>query len=137
MPKSSECAARFVLRRPGSGYLFSAAKVSEVSAVLRRSVLITVVVLITAGAAPADPTAAAVDPVAFIDALGNQLQVVTRNGSPEQTLRGLRELLREDFDVPALGRFVLGRFWRIFSLSRPVSSSRLMTSCCHRFRFGY
>src|SRR5262249_53098814 len=52
-----------------------------------------------------------------INALGNQLQVVTRNRSPEQTLRGLRELLREDFDVPALGRFVLGRFWRIFTPS--------------------
>ena len=57
------------------------------------------------------------DPIAFINALGNRLQVVTRNGSPEQTLRGLRELLREDFDVPALGRFVLGRFWRILTPS--------------------
>jgi phospholipid transport system substrate-binding protein len=57
------------------------------------------------------------DPVAFINALGNQLQVLTRNGSPEQTVRGLRELLREDFDVPALGRLVLGRFWRIFTPS--------------------
>jgi phospholipid transport system substrate-binding protein len=57
------------------------------------------------------------DPVAFINALGNYLQVITRNGSPEQTLRGLRELLREDFDVPALGRFVLGRFWRILTPS--------------------
>jgi phospholipid transport system substrate-binding protein len=33
------------------------------------------------------------------------------------TLAGLRELLREDFDVPGLGRFVLGRFWRIFTPS--------------------
>jgi phospholipid transport system substrate-binding protein len=57
------------------------------------------------------------DPVAFINALGNYLQVITRNGSLEQTLRGLRELLREDFDLPALGRFVLGRFWRILTPS--------------------
>jgi phospholipid transport system substrate-binding protein len=27
------------------------------------------------------------------------------------------QLFLDDFDVPALGRFVLGRFWRIFSPS--------------------
>ena len=104
-----------MLRLPGSCYL-NAAKVSKVSAVLRRSLLIAIVVLITGGVAPSIH-AASKDPVAFINALGNQLQVVTKNGSPEQTLRGLRELLREDFDVPALGRFVLGRFWRILTPS--------------------
>jgi phospholipid transport system substrate-binding protein len=30
---------------------------------------------------------------------------------------GFRRLFREDFDVPGLGRFVLGRFWRILSPS--------------------
>ena len=36
---------------------------------------------------------------------------------PRANPQGLRELLREDFDVPALGRFVLGCFWRIFTPS--------------------
>ncbi len=79
---------------------------------LRRSVLAALV--LAAGAlAPAHPAAAA-DPAAFIDNLGSQLQA-TRNASPQQRLAEFRELLREDFDVPDLGRFVLGRFWRVFT----------------------
>jgi phospholipid transport system substrate-binding protein len=84
--------------------------------VLRRS-LLTVGAVLIGGTLVPSIHAASMDPVAFINALGNQLQVVARNGSPEQTLIGLRELLREDFDVPVLGRFVLGRFWRIFTPS--------------------
>ena len=106
-----------MLRSPGSGYLFSAAKVSEVSAVLRRSLLITVVVLITAGAGPANPAAAGADPATFINNLGKQLRVVSGCTSQEQKLTGFRELLHENFDVPGLSRFVLGRFWRIFTPS--------------------
>ena len=30
-------------------------------------------------------------------------------------MAGFQQLFREDFDVPGLGRFVLGRFCRIFS----------------------
>ena len=43
--------------------------------------------------------------------------MLVRNTSPEQKLAGFRELFREDFDVPGLGRFVLGRFWRILTPS--------------------
>ena len=84
---------------------------------LRRSVLITVVVLITAGAAPANPASAGADPATFINNLGKQLRVVKSCTSQEQKLAGFRELFREDFDVPGLSRFVLGRFWRIFTPS--------------------
>ena len=52
---------------------------------------------------------------AFIDNLGRQLQVVSSCNSHEQKLAGFRELFREDFDIPGLGRFVLGRFWRVFT----------------------
>jgi phospholipid transport system substrate-binding protein len=37
--------------------------------------------------------------------------------SQVQKLAGFRELLRENFDVPGLSRFVVGRFWRIFTPS--------------------
>ena len=37
--------------------------------------------------------------------------------SQEQKLARFRELLREDFDVSGLSRFVLGRFWRILTPS--------------------
>jgi len=115
--KSSEPAACFTLHSPGSGYLSNAAKVSEVSAVFRRSLLITVVVLLTGGITPANAAAAGTDPTMFINNLGKQLRVVSGCTSQEQKLARFRELLREDFDVPGLSRFVLGRFWPIFTLS--------------------
>ena len=87
------------------------------SAVLRRSLLITVVVVITAGVAPANPVTAGADPATFIYNLGKQLRVVSGCTSQEQKLARFRELLREDFDVSGLSRFVLGRFWRILTPS--------------------
>jgi len=68
--KSSERIRRFILRLPGSCYLVNAAKVSKVSAVLRRSLLIAIVVLIAGGVAPAKPAAAGADPATFINNLG-------------------------------------------------------------------
>jgi len=84
---------------------------------LRRAFLTTVVVLFTGALAPSIPAKAGMDAAGFINNLGSQLQVVTRTTSPEQKIAGFRELFREDFDVPGLGRFVLGRFWRIFTPS--------------------
>jgi len=84
---------------------------------LRRSVLTSAVVLFTGAVAPSMPVAAGMDPAAFISNLGNQLLAVTRTTSPEQKQAGFQELFREDFDVPGLGRFVLGRFWRVFTPS--------------------
>ena len=82
---------------------------------LRRTILTTAVVLFTGALTPVIPAAAGMDPAAFIKNLGSQLQTVTRCTSPEQKLVGFRELFRADFDVPGLGRFVLGRFWRSFT----------------------
>ena len=87
------------------------------SPVLRRALLVIVAVLITQGASSANPAAVGVDPVLFINNLDRQLRVVSSCASPEQRLTGFRELLREDFDVPGLSRFVLGRFMRILTLS--------------------
>jgi len=75
----------------------------------------TVVVLITA--APLNPGAAGADPGMFINNLGKQLRVVSSCTSQEQKLAGFRELFRENFDVPGLSRFVLGRFWGMFTSS--------------------
>ena len=87
------------------------------SPVLQRALLIIVVVLITRGASSANPAAVGADPVLFINNLDRQLRVVSSCASPEQRLTGFRELFREDFDVPGLSRFVLGRFMRILTLS--------------------
>ena len=81
----------------------------------RRTLLTTAVVLFTGALTPLVPVQAGMDPASFINNLGGQLQIVTSSTSPEQKLAGFRELFRADFDVPGLGRFVLGRFWRMFT----------------------
>ena len=82
---------------------------------LRRTFLTATVVLFAGAVAPSIPAGAGTDPAAFINNLGNQLRAVTSSTSREQRLAGFQQLFREDFDVPGLGRFVLGRFWRIFT----------------------
>ena len=79
---------------------------------LRRSVLTAAVVLLAGVLAPAIPAAAAADPAAMISSLGSQaLEVLGKGTSPSERVARFRELLREDFDVPGIGRFVLGRYW--------------------------
>jgi phospholipid transport system substrate-binding protein len=79
---------------------------------LRRSVLATAVILIAGASAPALPAEAETDPAGFISNLGRQLQMVATISSPEQRRVEFRQLFHDDFDVPSLGRFVLGRFAR-------------------------
>ena len=81
----------------------------------RNSFRAAAVVLVTGALAPSVPASAGMDPASFINNLGNQLQTVTGSASAEQRLAGFQELFRTDFDVPGLGRFVLGRFWRAFT----------------------
>jgi phospholipid transport system substrate-binding protein len=88
---------------------------SNVSPISRRSILTTAVIMIAGASAPMLPAKAGMDPLAFINNLDNQLQMVARYPSPGERQAGFRELLHEDFDVPGLGRFVLGRFSRILT----------------------
>ena len=78
----------------------------------RRSVLTATFVLILGALAPA-LLAAAADPAAVINNLGNRaLEVLGNNTTPAQRVARFHELFREDFDVPAIARFVLGRYWK-------------------------
>ena len=62
--------------------------------------------------APAN-LAAAADPAAVINKLGNRaLEVLGKNATPAQRAARFHELFREDFDVPGIARFVLGRYWK-------------------------
>jgi len=81
----------------------------------RRYFQIATILSFTGVLAPSLPAAAGMDPAAFINDVGNQLQTVKRSASPEEKLAGFQQLFRTDFDVPGLGRFVLGRFWRVFT----------------------
>jgi phospholipid transport system substrate-binding protein len=57
--------------------------------------------------------AAAQDPRAFIASLGNQaIQVLGPGVSQSQRITRFRQLFQSDFDVPGIGQFVLGRYWR-------------------------
>jgi phospholipid transport system substrate-binding protein len=78
----------------------------------RRSLLTTAFALIVGALAPA-MLAAAADPAAVINNLGNRaLEVLGKNATPGQRVARFHELFRQDFDVPGIARFVLGRYWK-------------------------
>ena len=57
--------------------------------------------------------AGAQDARAFVNTLGQQaIQVLGPSVAPAQRVARFRELFRNDFDVPGIGQFVLGRYWR-------------------------
>ena len=59
------------------------------------------------------PGTAAPDPAVFIGDLGTQgIQVLGPNVPMEPRLARFRQLLQQDFDLPEIGRFVLGPYWR-------------------------
>jgi phospholipid transport system substrate-binding protein len=84
---------------------------------LRRSFAISALALcVGAGTIVAPPRAAAQasDPVAFINQLGIQaIQVLGPSVPPAARVARFRELLAGNFDLPAIARFVLGRYWRV------------------------
>ena len=78
---------------------------------IRRSSAIGALLLILCFAAPLH--AAAQDARAFVSTLGRQaIEVLGPNISESQRVVRFRQLFRADFDVPGIGRFVLGRYWR-------------------------
>jgi phospholipid transport system substrate-binding protein len=81
---------------------------------LRRSLVTAAFVVLGGALAPAIPASAAADPAALISNLGKRaLEVLGKNTTPAQRVARFRELLREDFDVPGISRFVLGRYWKV------------------------
>src|SRR5215469_11026333 len=77
-----------------------------------RRIVPTAVILFVAALTPT-VLAAAADPAAVINNLGNRaLEVLGKNATPAQRVARFHELFREDFDVPGIARFVLGRYWK-------------------------
>ncbi len=66
-------------------------------------------------ATPAAVTVAAEDPAGFIRQLGRAASAIVAdpNRSPAERKAALGRLLAAGIDVPAIGKFVLGRYWRI------------------------
>ncbi len=81
---------------------------------MRRSLLTAAFIVLAGALAPAIPAAAAADPTALISNLGSRaLEVLGKNAPQSQRVARFRELLREDFAVPEIARFVLGRYWNV------------------------
>jgi phospholipid transport system substrate-binding protein len=79
---------------------------------MRRSLLTAACIILVGAFAPAIPAAANADPAAMISSLGSRaLEVLGKGATQSQRVDRFRALLREDFDVPGIGRFVLGRYW--------------------------
>src|SRR5215831_20454521 len=87
----------------------------NVRSVLLRAFAVTLVVS-PGAAAPPSSTAVAETPLEFISVLGNRgLEVIRSAASVSTKATYFRQMLRQDFDVPGMCRFVLGRYWRIAS----------------------
>jgi phospholipid transport system substrate-binding protein len=93
---------------------------------VRRFFLVAGLILVVAGSAGAVPAAAAADPAAVISSLGSQALEVLGKGTPQaERAARFRELLREDFDVPGIARFVLGRYWNTATEAQRAEYVRL------------
>jgi len=76
--------------------------------------LFALVVAAVAVAGPPRAVAQQSDPVSFINRLGVQaIQVLGPSVPPPARLQRFRELFSSDFDLPRIGQFVLGRYWRV------------------------
>jgi phospholipid transport system substrate-binding protein len=94
--------------------------------ILRRSFLPAAVALWIGVAALAPLAPAAADPATLITEMSNQaLEVLGKNVSPSQRDARFRALFNQDFDVPAIARFVLGRYWRVATTSQQREFVRL------------
>jgi phospholipid transport system substrate-binding protein len=76
----------------------------------RRALLASVAVL---SCAPARFAHAASDPRGFVEELGAEtLAILKGSANTPERQRRFRELFGKAFDVPQVGRFVLGRYWQ-------------------------
>ena len=80
---------------------------------IRRVALSGAVILVLSILAAGPRAQVSADPRAFIGALGARaIEVLGPSVPPQQRQARFRELLQNDFDVPGIGQFVLGRYWR-------------------------
>jgi phospholipid transport system substrate-binding protein len=97
--------------------------------ILRRSLLPAAFALFIGAIVSAPSARAAADPAALINDLGNRaLDVLGKNVSPSQREARFRELFDQDFDVPTIARFVLGRYWRVATAAQQQEFVRLFAA---------
>jgi phospholipid transport system substrate-binding protein len=76
-----------------------------------------IALVVAPGPAAAEGSAAvASTPVEFISVLGNRgLEVIRSAASIPEKKNYFQQMLRQDFDLSGMSRFVLGRYWRVAS----------------------
>ena len=80
---------------------------------IRRVAATGAVILVLTILAVAPRAQVSADPRAFVGSLGARaIEVLGPSVPPQQRQARFRELLQNDFDVPGIGQFVLGRYWR-------------------------
>ncbi len=80
--------------------------------VLRRLLFVIFVLGALAATSGTPQGAIATDPVAFINNLANEtLKVLGERPPPTERERRFKAILLENFDMPRISRFVLGRYW--------------------------
>ena len=80
---------------------------------LRRTLLLSMPALLAGiGLAPSVRAATAASPEAFITTLANEaLKTLNERLTEAEIEKRFQVLLERDFDLPRIGRFVLGRYW--------------------------
>jgi phospholipid transport system substrate-binding protein len=92
----------------------------------RRSLILAAIALSLGFAISARPAAAAADPATIIRDMGSQaLQVLGKNVPASERQARFQELFHQDFDVPTIARFVLGRYWRLATPAQRQEFMRL------------
>jgi phospholipid transport system substrate-binding protein len=81
----------------------------------RRGFLIQATGLVALGAVSPLGALAATDPGDFVRQLGDEAIATLTGGdvTPDLRKQRFRTLLEENFDVPAIGKTVLGRYWKV------------------------
>jgi phospholipid transport system substrate-binding protein len=91
--------------------------ITAVTSLVKLAKIITAALVMVAGIlTAAGPAAAGENPVDFIRTMGNQgLAVIRSNAAMDQKAAYFHQLLRQDFDLTDISRFVLGPYWRVAS----------------------
>jgi ABC-type transporter MlaC component len=90
---------------------------TDVAAFVKLARVVTIALVVIAGVLLTPRfTAAAEDPADFIRILGNQRLAVIRSGTTlDQKATYFHQMLRQNFDLTEISRFVLGPYWRVAS----------------------
>jgi phospholipid transport system substrate-binding protein len=94
---------------------------------LRHLGYVLLVALAVAAPRPAPAQELAKEAGVFVQALGDQaIKIITDKAlSPTDREQKFHQMFVESFDVPAIGRFVLGRYWRTASDSQKAEFLKL------------